>query len=113
MFRLARLALGVLAAEGVLESVEERGGAVETHRPRTAIAWGRWRWRLLRPAAKGLAFLRLLKSATTFGDWLPYILWKVERHSGQKVEVTDRQRRHPILLGLPVLVRLVRQGILR
>ena len=110
---IARLALRVLEAEGVIDAVEERGGAVETHRSQYAIAWGRWRWHLARPVAKGLAFVRLLKSATTFGDWLPYILWKVERHSGKKVEVTDRQRRHPILLGLPVLVRLVRQGVLR
>lgn len=110
---IARLALRVLASEGVLDSVEERGGAVETHRRQFAISWGRWRWHLARPIAKSLAFIRLLKSAMTFGDWLPYILWKVERHSGQKVEVTDRQRKHPILLGLPVLVRLVRQGVLR
>jgi len=110
---VARAALQRLADAGVLGSFEKRGEAVETHRPRHAIAWGRWRWHLIRPLAKGLAFLRLLKSATTFGDWLPYILWKVERHSGEPVEVTALQRRHPFLFGLPVLVRLLRRGVLR
>ena len=64
--------------------------------------------RLRRPAAKALAFVQLLKSAFTFGDWLPYALWKLERHTGHRVELTERQRRHPLIFGWPVLLRLLR-----
>jgi len=67
----------------------------------------------LHPLAKTIAFVRLLKSATTFGDWLPYILWKVERHSGEPLIVSERQRRHPFIFGWPVFLELLRRGVLR
>jgi len=38
---------------------------------------------------------------------VPYILWKLERHTGRPIEVTERQRRHPLLFGWPVLARLL------
>jgi hypothetical protein len=69
--------------------------------------------RLRRPLAK-LAYLgQLLKTAFTFGDWLPYALWKLERHSGVHFVASPSQRRHPLLLGLPLLVRALRQRALR
>jgi hypothetical protein len=55
----------------------------------------------------------LLKSAATFGDWLPYVLWKLERHGGTRIELTDRQRRHPLIWGWPVLWRVLRRRDLR
>lgn len=70
-----------------------------------------WHWR--RPLAKGLYLLRLIKSAFTFGDWFPYVLWKIGRHRGEKLEATERQRRHPFLFGVPVLIKLLLQGDLR
>ena len=70
-------------------------------------------WRLRRPLAKLVAFAKLVKTAGTFDDWVPYILWKVERHSGEPVEVTERQRRHPLVFGWPVLFRLIRRRVLR
>ena len=70
-------------------------------------------WRRRRPLAKLVSFLGLVKSAGTFDDWVPYILWKVERHSGEPVEVTERQRRHPLIFGWPVLFRLIRRRVLR
>ena len=70
-----------------------------------------WRWR--RPLAKGLYFLRLIKSAFTFGDWFPYVLWKIGRHRGEKIEATERQRQHPFLFGVPVLLKLLLRGDLR
>ena len=53
--------------------------------------------------------IRLIKSALTFGDWLPYALWKLNRHSGVTIELTERQRRHPLIFGWPVLIRLIRR----
>jgi hypothetical protein len=69
--------------------------------------------RLRRLLAKCVYFLQLLKTAATFGDWLPYALWKLERHTGNKVVLNERQRRHPFIWGWPLLFRILRQKDLR
>jgi hypothetical protein len=78
---------------------------------------GGWRtgfsWRLRRVEGKLLSAARLLKAATMFEAPLDYILWKIERHSGIHVEVTERQRRHPWLFAWPIFWRLYRQGAFR
>lgn len=110
---VGRAALRDLESAGWIDSVSERGDAVEVQLRRRRRILGRWRWHWTRPVAKGLAFARLVKSAATFGDWLPYVLWKVERHSGVRVELTERQRRHPFLFGWPVFFRLLSRRELR
>jgi hypothetical protein len=69
--------------------------------------------RLRRPAAKLVGVAQLLKSAVTFGDWLPYALWKLERHTGTRLEPTERQRRHPFVFAWPLLFRVLRRRELR
>jgi len=100
-------ALALLDEEGWFESVATRGSSFEVEIRRTRRWATRWRWRLSRPAARGLAVLRLLKSAFTFGDWVPYALWKFERHTGEAIEVSERQRRHPLIFGWPVIWRVL------
>jgi hypothetical protein len=73
--------------------------------------WNAWRLRL--PLAKTLYALRLLKSAFTFGDWLPYALWKLQRHTGVHVELSERQRKHPLIWGWPVIFKLLARRDLR
>jgi hypothetical protein len=70
-------------------------------------------WSARKKVAKLVYVPRLLKSAWTFGDWLPYALWKFERHSGEHIELAERQRRHPLLYGWPIIVRILRNGMLR
>jgi hypothetical protein len=70
-------------------------------------------WKRKLPAAKGFYVVRLIKSAFTFGDWLPYALWKLNRHSGVTIDLTDRQRRHPLIFGWPVIVQLIRGKTIR
>ncbi|MDH3212611.1 MAG: hypothetical protein OEM05_09010 [Myxococcales bacterium] len=70
-------------------------------------------WPLRRRLAKLVTFAAQIKTAFTFGDWLPYALWKLERHTGRPVQLTARQRRHPLLLGWPVLWQLLRERNLR
>jgi len=110
---VAAQALEVLAADGFLDAVAIRGNAVEIEMPRGRRRLARLRWQLTWPFAKALAALRLLKTATTFGDWLPYALWKFERHSGVKIEVSERQRRHPLVFGWPVILRILARRELR
>ncbi|TDU28935.1 hypothetical protein DFR24_3316 [Panacagrimonas perspica] len=71
----------------------------------------RWAWR--QRLGKPLNALRLLKAACTFDGAADYVAWKVERHSGVHLDLSDWQRRHPLLAAPGVYWRLRRAGILR
>jgi hypothetical protein len=88
---------GILATE-ILP--EERRGA--------ARRWA-WRARLGRP----LNILRLLKAAFTFEGAMDYALWKVERHSGVRVQVAPWLRRFPLLAAPWLYWKLKRRGVLK
>ncbi|MEM9176503.1 MAG: hypothetical protein AAGC67_14870, partial [Myxococcota bacterium] len=70
-------------------------------------------WRARRAAGRSLALVRLLKTAFTFGDWVPYVLWKLERHAGHDIELTERQRRHPLIFAWPIILPLLMRRNLR
>jgi hypothetical protein len=110
--RAARIGLDALAERGWLRWRDEGDLAVATlpaaRRRRAARGW-----KLRKPLRKTLYMISLLKSTATFGDWLPYVLWKLERHGGTRIELTDRQRRHPLIWGWPVLWRVLRRRDLR
>jgi hypothetical protein len=108
-----RAALGVLAARGEIELLAAQPGALRVAQPPSALAAGRRAWRARRVLAKTLAIAGLLKTAFTFEGWLSYVVWKIERHSGQHIELSERQRRRPLLYAWPVLFRLLRSGALR
>lgn len=69
--------------------------------------------RMKRPLAKVAVFFRFIKAAFTFQGGLDYARWKIERHSGVRIEVTDLQRRHPVLGGLYLFVKVLLRGGLR
>lgn len=110
--RAAQAAALALEARGRLR-VLATGELLEIELPSGAQRERRRAARLRRPLAKLAYLAQLLKTAFTFGDWLPYALWKLERHSGVHFVATPSQRRHPLLLGLPLLVRALRQRALR
>ena len=62
---------------------------------------------------KLLSALRLLKGLLTFRGGVDYILWKIERHSGVKVEVPMRLKRYPLLATCVVFWKLYRRGAYR
>jgi hypothetical protein len=68
---------------------------------------------LRRLTGKGWSVLRLIKAAFTFQGGADYIAWKIERHSGEKIILTDWQRRHPVIAGLLLLPALLRKGAVR
>lgn len=70
------------------------------------------RWAYRNRMGKVLNILRLIKAALTFENGVDYVLWKLQRHSGRKIELSSRQRRHPILFSIPLLLRLRREGII-
>ncbi len=67
-------------------------------------------WLIRQSIGKLLSAARLLKSVATFEDPVGYMLWKVERHSGVRLEATERQRRYPFLFAWPLVWRLYRSG---
>lgn len=75
----------------------------------------RWQrvWHRRQRWGRPLNILRLLKAAFTFEGGMDYVAWKIERHRGVRIEVTDWQRRHPLLAAPGLYWRLRRQGILR
>ena len=62
---------------------------------------------------KPLNLLRLVKAAWTFDGGADYLAWKVERHSGVRVELSDWQRQHPVLSAPRILWKLWRKGAIR
>ncbi|WP_262691304.1 hypothetical protein [Kordiimonas aestuarii] len=70
----------------------------------------RLRWMLRRWNGKAVSFLRLVKASVTFDGGIDYLAWKIKRHSGVEVEVTDRMRRRPVLSGIRLFWGLKRRG---
>lgn len=78
-----------------------------TRRQRWFSAWG---WVARRAQGKLLSLLRLLKASFTFDGGIAYIAWKIERHSGVKVEITPLMRRFPLLGAIGVFWQTWRLG---
>jgi hypothetical protein len=101
-----------LAAAGfaVATGADGRFGPVAdaVARRRARRAWGRRR--LL---GKTLNVLRLMKAVFTFEGGADYVAWKIRRHSGVQVDISDWQRRHPLLASPVLAVRYWRKGAFR
>ena len=107
--RVTRAALARMPFPAVSETVD--GKTWITARPPSAPAAGLWRVR--RIYGKLLSLLRILKSALTQEGSVDYAIWKVERHSGLKVDPAWRQKRHPFLALGEEVWRMYRKGAFR
>ena len=95
---LALPGLGLAPGDAAMPPVRRRAG---------------WAWRLRILQGKVLSVLRLAKATLTFTGGVDYILWKVERHSGVRLEVSPFLRRHPLLALCSLSLRLYRRGGVR
>jgi hypothetical protein len=68
---------------------------------------------LQRLTGKSLSVMRLIKAAFTFRGGADYLVWKIERHSGKKIELKPWQRRHPIIAAMLLLPKMRRSGAIR
>jgi hypothetical protein len=91
-------------------AITSLGLAVLAQRDRSKATPSRRQRRLV---GKLLNIARLIKGAFTFEGGLDYILWKIARHSGVTLAVTDWQRRHPLLAAPGLAWRLYRRGAFR
>lgn len=73
-------------------------------------ARARRRWRARRLLGKFLSVARLTKAAFTFAGGQSYLLWKIERHSGVRVEPRPWEARHPLLSAPFLAWRVYRKG---
>lgn len=70
-------------------------------------------WALRARLGKPLNLLRLMKAALTFDNAVDYVAWKIERHSGYRIDPTPFQRRHPLLAAPALYWRLRSRKVLR
>lgn len=102
----AGLLPAALAADGTRFAVEGEGLVPDMpHFQRRAIlSW----WARRRRLGKLLNVARLVRATRTFEGAGRYAAWKVERHTGVKVEVTPWREAHPILSAPAVLWKVWR-----
>ena len=72
----------------------------------------RW-WKRTQLKGKALSVLRLAKASATYAGGVEYIVWKINRHAGTKIELRPWQRNHPLLAAISLLPRLLRSGAVR
>jgi len=70
----------------------------------------RFSWSVRKYQGKLLSAARLIKGLATFSCGVDYIADKLERHSGRKVEFSDRERRWPLIFIWKKLWQLYRKG---
>jgi hypothetical protein len=95
--------LGGLAEERILG----REGNVYTdpHRPGR---WSKFRAAMWFRRSKVRATMRWGKYIALYEDWLEYILHKIARRSGVSVQLTERERRWPVIFLWPKALRFLR-----
>jgi len=67
-------------------------------------------WKLRRTAGKVLNAARLIKAAFTFQGGLDYAVAKIERHSGVKIELTEKEKRTPLITGVRLFFKVRKRG---
>jgi hypothetical protein len=96
--------LGDLQARGEVTLTE--GGRFAAVRPVGTLERLRLELYFRRSMARATA--RWLKHVLTFEGWLDYIVRKASRHSGERIELSERERRWPWLFAWGRLVRYLR-----
>lgn len=73
----------------------------------------RSQWKMRALSGKALSVLRLIKASFTFTGGAEYISWKINRHSGVKVELNEWQKKHPLLAAIILVPKLYFKGAFR
>jgi hypothetical protein len=103
-----RATLPSVLEAGVRDGLLVRGPEDACYRragPVSAAQRRRWRWHFVR--SKTRATLRWFKHMVTFANWLPYIVNKVERHTGKTIRLTTLERKLPIIFLWPRAIHVL------
>ncbi|MGD8252450.1 MAG: hypothetical protein PVF20_09055 [Desulfobacterales bacterium] len=99
------------AISGSVEPVAGESGTVYHARiPARTRSFYRQVWRVRFLQGKVLSALRLLKGAFTFSGGVDYIQWKIERHTGVRVELGPKLKNRPILAAMVLAYKIYRRG---
>ena len=107
---------------GIVDREPERYEAITTALYGPPDAEGRYampaqrardRWALRRAVSRPAQVARIVRTAFFFEGAADYALAKLERHSGVRVELSERERRHPVLHAPILLRRAIRSGALK
>jgi hypothetical protein len=90
-------ARGALVRDGERYSLVRRVGAIE-----------RARITLFFRVSKARNFVRLFKHVALYNGWMDYVIEKINRSSGHRITVTERERRWPLVFGWPKFIRYLR-----
>ena len=94
--------------DGITEAIPaEKFAELEVRRNKTMC---KLRWWFRSFIGKWLSVLRLLKATATFANGIDYIAWKIHRHTGESIQVSQRLRKYPWLFCWPLLWRLYRSN---
>jgi hypothetical protein len=110
--RYATLTAPALAAAGFTTATDADGRFAPVAGPR-ARRRSRRAWMMRRLLGKTLNVLRLLKAVFTFEGGADYVAWKIQRHSGVRLDMSDWQRRHPLLASPVLALRYWRKSAFR
>ncbi|MEC7864252.1 MAG: hypothetical protein VYB55_04240, partial [Bacteroidota bacterium] len=93
--------------EGGIESglLVREGGLYRLASPVAASEKRRLKSYFMRSKAR--ATLRWFKHMLTFANWLPYIVRKVERHSGKEIQLTTLEKKLPIVFLWPRAIQVL------
>ncbi|HEY0629079.1 MAG TPA: hypothetical protein VGD23_07100 [Sphingomicrobium sp.] len=70
-------------------------------------------WRGFQRRGKRASVLRLAKASATYAGGAEYIAWKINRHAGTDIKLSEWQKRHPLLAAISLLPKLLRSGAIR
>lgn len=93
-----------LAREGVLERVGDSYRQTQQPTPRMRR---RWEWYFRVSKARGC--VRWAKHIVQYDGWLDYIVQKITRHNEVEVELTERERRWPLIFLWPKVFLFFRE----
>ena len=99
--RLTPVALDSLGIDSELVPLQKQ----PERRMGPAFTWMMRRWN-----GKIVSFFRLIKASMTFDGGIDYLAWKIRRHSGVEIEITDWMRKHPVLAGISLFWSLRKKG---
>jgi len=99
--------------EALLASLAARGrialsgdGEWAPTRPADDLETFRWTWYFRRSILRSTT--RWLKHVMSFEGWLDYLLRKASRHTGEEMELSERERRWPLVFLWPRVLRYLR-----
>lgn len=70
-------------------------------------------WERRRMEGKLLSVVRLAKASATFAGGAEYLAWKINRHAGMDIQLTEWQKKHPLVTAVTLLPKLFRSGAIR